>query len=137
MDQRKLTASNIRTPDESKDNLFKEVSKTSAVYTTYCMACHQGDGKGDGNRYPPLMQSEWVNYNKPRLIRVVLNGLSGPVQVKGLSYNEVMPAHGATLSDDQVAEVLTYIKTNFLNIPDMVTPAEVNAVRKMPIKTNP
>jgi glucose/arabinose dehydrogenase/mono/diheme cytochrome c family protein len=131
MEKRKMTASNIRTPDEKKDNLFEHSPATSAVYSTYCSACHQNNGKGDGNRFPPLMQSEWVNYNKPRLIKVVLNGLSGPVQVKGVSYNEVMPAHGSFLSDSQVAEVLTYVKSNFINLPEIVTPAEVNAVRKM------
>lgn len=130
MEKRKITASNIRTPDEIKDNLFKDIATTSAVYSTYCIACHQNDGKGDGTRFPPLVQSEWVNYDKPRLIKVILNGLKGPVQVKGLSYNEVMPAHGSFLSDAQVAEVLTYIKSNFNNLPEIVTPAEVSAVRK-------
>jgi mono/diheme cytochrome c family protein len=136
MEKRKMTASNIKTPDEIKDNLFKDLATTSAVYSTYCVACHQSDGKGDGNRFPPLAQSEWVNYNTNRLINVVLNGLKGPVQVKGLSYNEVMPAHGSFLSDEQIAEVLTYIKSNFNNIPEIVTPAQVNAVRKMTPKTN-
>ena len=134
MEKRKQTASNIRTPDEIKDNLFKDMPATSAVYTTYCIACHQADGKGDGNRFPPLAQSEWVNYNKARLINVILNGLKGPVKVKGLSYNEVMPGHGSFLSDDQVAEVLTYVKSNFNNLPEIVTPAEVSAVRKMTSK---
>ncbi|SEO51371.1 c-type cytochrome [Mucilaginibacter sp. OK283] len=131
METRKQTASNIKTPDEIKDNLFKDVAATSVVYSTYCVACHQNDGKGDGKRFPPLVQSEWVNYNKNRLIKVILNGLKGPVKVKGLSYNEVMPAHGSFLSDKQVAEVLTYIKSNFNNIPEIVTPADVSAVRKM------
>jgi len=134
MEKRKQTASNIRTPDEIKDNLFKDMPATSAVYTTYCIACHQADGKGDGNRFPPLAQSEWVNYNKARLINVILNGLKGPVKVKGLSYNEVMPGHGSFLSDDQIAEVLTYVKSNFNNLPEIVTPAEVSAVRKMTSK---
>lgn len=134
MEKRKMTASNIKTPDEVKDNLFKDLPATSAVYSTYCVACHQNDGKGDGNRFPPLAQSEWVNYDNVRLIRVVLNGLKGPVQVKGLPYNEVMPGHGSFLSDDQVAEVLTYIKSNFNNLPEIVTPAQVSAVRKMTSK---
>lgn len=131
MDNRKKTASNIRTPDEIKDNLFKDMPAASAVYSTYCIACHQSDGKGDGNRFPPLAQSEWVNYNVDRLIYVVLNGLKGPVTVKGQSYNEVMPAHGSFLTDQQIAEVLTYIKSNFNNLPEVVTPAQVSAVRKM------
>ncbi|MDB5288061.1 MAG: c-type cytochrome [Mucilaginibacter sp.] len=134
MEKRKMTASNIKTPDEIKDNLFKDLPKSSAVYSTYCIACHQSDGKGDGNRFPPLAQSEWVNYDNKRLINVVLNGLKGPVQVKGLPYNEVMPAHGSFLSDAQVAEVLTYIKSNFNNLPGIVTPEEVSAVRKMSSK---
>ncbi|HJP62635.1 MAG TPA: c-type cytochrome, partial [Mucilaginibacter sp.] len=137
MERRKQTASNIKTPDEIKDNLFKDMPTTSAVYTTYCVACHQVDGKGDGNRFPPVAQSEWVNYNKTRLISVILNGLKGPVKVKGLPYNEVMPGHGSFLSDAQIAEVLTYIKSNFNNLPEIVTPAEVAAVRKMTPKTNP
>jgi len=130
MENRKMTASNIKTPDEIKDNLFKDMPGTSVVYTTYCIACHQKDGKGDGNRFPPLAQSEWVNYNTNRLINVILNGLKGPVQVKGLPYNEVMPGHGSFLSDEQVAEVLTYIKSNFNNLPEIVTPAQVAEVRK-------
>jgi len=136
MENRKKTASNIKTPDEIKDNLFKDMPSASAVYTTYCIACHQSDGKGDGNRFPPLAQSEWVNYNTDRLIYVVLNGLKGPVTVKGQSYNEVMPAHGSFLSDQQIADVLTYIKSNFNNLPEVVTPAQVSAVRKMAPKQN-
>lgn len=136
MENRKKTASNIKTPDEIKDNLFKDMPAASAVYSTYCIACHQSDGKGDGNRFPPLAQSEWVNYNTDRLIYVVLNGLKGPVTVKGQLYNEVMPAHGSFLSDAQIAEVLTYIKSNFNNLPEVVTPAQVSAVRKMAPKQN-
>jgi len=131
MERRKMTASNIKTPDSVKDNLFKDVPKTSAVYNTYCSVCHQHDGMGDGNRFPPLAQSEWVNYNTRRLIKVVLNGMKGPIQVKGQSYNEVMPPHANILSDEQVAEVLTYIKSNFRNTPEIVTPAEVGEIRKV------
>jgi glucose/arabinose dehydrogenase/cytochrome c553 len=132
MERRKQTASNIKTPDSVKDDLFKNVPTTSVVYNTYCAPCHQHDGKGDGNRFPPLAQSEWVNYNKHRLIRVVLDGMKGPIQVKGLSYNEVMPPHANILSDDQVAEVLTYIKSSFRNTPEIVTPEDVRDVRNHP-----
>jgi len=129
MERRKQTASNIRTPDSISDNLFKNIPTTSVVYNTYCAPCHQHDGKGDGNRFPPLAQSEWVNYNKFRLIKVVLNGLKGPIQVEGASYNEVMPPHANILSDEQIADVLTYIKSSFRNTPEIVTPEEVREVR--------
>lgn len=134
--KRKQTASNIKTPDEIKDNLFKNLPKNSRIYNTYCVACHQRDGKGDGNRFPPLEQSEWVNVDKFRLISVVLNGLKGPITVKGLPYNEVMPAHGSFLNDAQIAEVLNYVKSNFNNTPEIVTAADVAFVRKMSAEKN-
>ncbi len=131
MEKRKNTASNIKTPDEVTDNLNRgKLLTASTVYTNNCSPCHQNDGKGDGNRFPPLEKSEWVNGDKVRLIDIVLNGLKGPIEVKGLQYNEVMPAQASVLSDEQVAEVLTYIKSNFGNTPEVVTPAEVARVRK-------
>jgi glucose/arabinose dehydrogenase/mono/diheme cytochrome c family protein len=134
MEKRKMTASNIKTPDEVIGNLNRgKLLTASLVYTNSCAPCHQSDGKGDGNRFPPVAQSEWVNGDKIRLIDVVLNGLKGPVQVKGQSYNEVMPGHASVLSDEQVAEVLTYIKSNFGNTPEEVTAAEVARVRKASI----
>ena len=131
MAQRKATASNIKDPDPVKDNLDRGRPVDAAVvYTTYCRACHQRDGKGDGGRFPPLEKSEWVNGDKTRLINVVLNGLSGRITVRGLPYEEPMPAHGSFLNDDQVAEVLTYVRSNFGNNSSAVTAAEVAAVRK-------
>jgi glucose/arabinose dehydrogenase/cytochrome c553 len=135
MAKRKITKSNIKTPNEITDNLDRgKLLAAAKVYTTYCSPCHQRDGKGDGNRYPPVAASEWVNGDKTKLISVVLNGLQGPVQVKGLPYNEVMPAHGTFLKDDEVAQVITYIKSNFGNTPGVVTPDEVAAVRKSTLK---
>jgi glucose/arabinose dehydrogenase/cytochrome c553 len=137
MEKRKMTASNIKTPDEVTDNLNRgKLLTASTVYTNNCSPCHQSDGKGDGNRFPPLEKSEWVNGDKVRLIDIVLNGLKGPIEVKGLQYNEVMPAQASVLSDEQVAEVLTYIKSNFGNTPEVVTPAEVARVRKSQAKNN-
>lgn len=131
MEIRKKTASNIKTPDPVKDNLdLGKPLVASAVYNTYCGTCHQRDGKGDGARFPPLEGSEWVSGDKTRLIKVVLNGLSGPITVKGLPYSENMPAHGSFLNDDQVAEVLSYIRSSWGNNADAVTKDEVAAVRK-------
>jgi glucose/arabinose dehydrogenase/cytochrome c553 len=135
MAKRKVTASNIKTPNEITDDLDRGKFLAAAkVYTTYCAACHQRDGKGDGNRFPPLAGSEWVNGDKSKLISVILNGLQGPVQVKGLPYNEVMPAHGGFLKDDEIAQVVTYIKSNFGNTAGTVTAAEVAEVRKSGVK---
>ncbi len=135
MEIRKKTASNIKDPDPVKDDLDRgKPVVASAVYSMYCAACHQRDGKGDGSRFPPLNESEWVNGDKNRLISVVLNGLSGPIKVKGQEYNDPMPAHGSFLSDDQIAEVLTYIRSSWGNTSDAVTKAEVAAMRKATTK---
>jgi glucose/arabinose dehydrogenase len=125
MAARKAEQQHIRQPDEQKDILGGAVhAEGGQLYQTYCAACHQGDGKGDGARFPPLAQSTWVTRNKPRLISTVLFGLQGEIQVDGKGYNGVMPANGF-LTDDQVAKVLTYIRQNFGNLEQGVTAAEV------------
>src|SRR5690606_15914426 len=100
------------------------------VYTTYCRACHQSNGLGDGSRCPPIAESEWVSGDKTRLINVILNGLTGPITVQGASCNEAMPSHVSFLNDDEVAEVLSYIRQNFNNNSGPITPEEVAEVRK-------
>lgn len=135
MAKRKVTASNIKTPNEITDDLDRgKLLAAAKVYTIYCGPCHQRDGKGDGNRFPPLAGSEWVNGDKTRLITVILNGMQGPVQVKGQSYNEVMPAHASFLKDDEIAQVVSYIKSNFGNTAATVSPEEVAVVRKAVVK---
>jgi len=131
MEIRKKTASNIKDPDPIKDDLDRgKPVQAPAVYTMYCAACHQRNGKGDGTRFPPLDGSEWVTGDKTILINTVLNGLSGPITVKGLTYDEVMPPHGSFLNDDQIAEVLTYIRKSWGNTADAVSKEEVAALRK-------
>ncbi|PHX79056.1 MAG: dehydrogenase [Opitutia bacterium] len=79
------------------------------TYAGLCAACHQPTGKGLEGLAPPLSDSEWVNGDPERIIKVVMHGLRGPIKVKGLSYNYDMPAAGF-LSDEQIAGVLTYIR---------------------------
>ena len=135
MAKRKVTSSNIKTPDLVKDNLDNgKPVVASKVYTMYCRTCHQANGLGDGSRFPPLVESEWVNGDKNKLIRIVVNGLVGEIEVKGTKYNEAMPAHGSFLSDKDIAEVLTYVRSNFGNTSNAVTEAEVTGVRKATAK---
>lgn len=136
MAKRKETATNIKTPDEMNDNLDRKNQTVSAslVYNIYCRACHQTDGNGDGARFPPLAGSEWVTGDKTRLISTILNGLSGPIEVKGLPYNDVMPAHASFLTDKEVAEVLTYIRSDFGNSSSPISAKEVAEVRRASTK---
>ena len=121
--------SHIRMPDEIKDNLDKDKPSSAAkLYDTYCRMCHQQNGKGDGARFPPLDSSEWVIGDKKRLINLVLNGVQGPIEVKGKPYNGTMPMH-SFLSDNDLAVVLTYVRGSFNNAADSVTAEEVRVLR--------
>lgn len=128
--EKRKAGSNIRTPDEVNDDLYKgKVIPGSQVYTTYCNSCHQRNGEGDGNRFPPVKNSDWVNADKKKLINVVLNGLDEPIKVNDKEYNSIMPSHGF-LKDEEIAQVLTYLRQHFNNMTDSVTAAEVKRVRE-------
>lgn len=99
------------------------------VYMTRCMSCHQVNGQGISGVFPPLDKSDWVTGDKERLIKVVLHGLSGPIDVNGVKYSGAMPPWGTFLKDDETAALLTYIRTSWSNKADKVTPEEVAKVR--------
>ncbi len=94
-----------------------------------CAACHQKDGNGLPNVFPPLAKSDYLMADKKRSINVVLNGLSGPVTVNGANYNSMMPPMGAQLSDDDIANILTYVRNAWGNKGEPVMADEVKAVR--------
>jgi len=127
MENVKQTATNIKQPDEQKDNLFKD-TPGSIAYTTYCASCHLPGGQGDGNRYPPLFGSNWVSGPNEKLIEVVLKGLSGPIQVRGKAFDGVMPAH-AFLTDEQVADILSYVRARMTHGGKTISAEEVRMVR--------
>ncbi|MCL6275098.1 PQQ-dependent sugar dehydrogenase [Muricauda sp. 2012CJ35-5] len=121
--------SHIRTPDRIADNLMREnVSGGEKTYYTYCSACHQNDGGGATGRFPPIANTDWVNGDKERLIKIMLEGMEGSIQVHGETYNGVMPQH-SFLSDKDIAEVLTYIRTNFGNKASAISTDEVKSIR--------
>jgi glucose/arabinose dehydrogenase/mono/diheme cytochrome c family protein len=124
MEKRKQVT-HIITPDEFADNLEKDsLSGGEKVYATYCVSCHQKDGKGDNARFPPLENSDWVQGDKNRLINVMLRGLDKPITVNGKTYAGVMPKHDF-LSDYDIARVLTYIRQNMHNKADEIAPADI------------
>jgi mono/diheme cytochrome c family protein len=113
---------------QTKKTPAKSDGAGQQVYEQYCLACHQADGSGVPSLNPPLKQTDWVQGDKTRLINVVLKGLQEPIEINGESYNNVMPAHDF-LSDKEVADVLTFIRSNFGNKADAVTPEEVKKTR--------
>jgi mono/diheme cytochrome c family protein/glucose/arabinose dehydrogenase len=100
-----------------------------AMYEITCLACHQQHGLGQAGLAPALAGSEWVSGSDRRLIRIVLNGLRGPIQVKGETFELEMPALGV-LDDEQIASVLTYIRREWGHTFEPVEPAAVKAVRE-------
>ncbi|HMP83762.1 MAG TPA: cytochrome c [Verrucomicrobiota bacterium] len=96
-----------------------------------CVACHQSHGKGTPGQFPPLVGVDWVLEPDPgRLIRIVLGGLQGPMEVQGQQYNNAMVPWKDVLSDLEVAAVLTYIRQEWGNNAPDVTPEQVKAVRE-------
>ena len=91
----------------------ESVKRGVEVYNTLCITCHLADGKGAENLAPPLADSDWVQGSQERLIRIALHGVQGPIKVNGNRYRhpEVMPGIGAALKDQQVADVLSYVRT--------------------------
>ncbi len=130
MEKRKTTQTYIKAPIPEKDILQKGDTYAGRIlYNSYCTACHQSDGKGDNNRFPPLQDSEWVSGDEERLIDVVLNGLQGEIIVNGKTYNNLMPRNDH-LDDHSIASILTYVRKNFGNEAAPVSALKVAEVRK-------
>ena len=98
------------------------------VYMQFCLSCHMENGEGVPGLYPPLSQTKYVLGDKEWLIKNVLLGQQGPIEVKGQHYNNIMTKLDF-LRDKQIAEVLTYVRSNFGNSASAVTEEEVRKVR--------
>jgi mono/diheme cytochrome c family protein len=115
---------------QSGDELIKIAGKKT--FDLACVACHQGTGQGLAGQFPPLAGSDWlVTEGANRPIRIVLNGLSGPIDVKGVQFNNAMPPWKDTLSDEQIAAVLTYVRNEWGNKAPAVTPEQVKKIRAL------
>ena len=111
----------------SSSGLALSVKNGKAVYMKYCVSCHQLDGGGVQNMNPPLIKTSYVLGSKQRLVSIVLNGLSRQ-EIDGETYTNVMAPFKA-LKDEDIANVLTYVRRSFGNRATAVTPSEVGAVR--------
>jgi mono/diheme cytochrome c family protein len=117
-----------------KPGAVKAVALTRAqlgkkVYDTTCITCHQANGLGVPGQYPPLAGSEWATGSEERVIRIVLHGLSGPIKVHDKEYNNVMAPLGAALKDEQIANVISYVRASWGNAASEVQPETVAKVR--------
>lgn len=102
------------------------------VFQGTCAACHQPDGKGSAAlNAPPLAGSDWVQAEGPnRIVRIVMNGLAGPITVSGGQYGAgAMPTFKDAFTDEQIAAVLTYVRQEWGNKASPVKPEQVKAIR--------
>jgi nitrite reductase (NO-forming) len=107
--------------------LAEQVKSGKDVYGKSCFACHQSEGQGIPTVFPPLAKSDFLNGNTTKAIHAVVNGLSGNVTVNGSKYNNVMPAQN--LTDEEIANVMTYVYSSWGNNKTNVTAAQVKAQR--------
>lgn len=103
------------------------IAEGKAIYTETCLSCHQADGGGVDGLNPPLIKTSYVLGEKPRIVKVVLNGLQGE-DIDGEPYNNAMPSYDF-LTDQQIASVLTYVRNSFGNKAAPISAAEVKAIR--------
>ena len=114
------TSKSVATAPPAGEKLFK----------SRCAACHQADGKGLQGAFPPLAGSEWVTA-KPELVTgIVMYGLSGEIVVSGRSYRGQMPSF-QSLSDSELASILTYIRSSWGNEGDPISSEQVTALREL------
>ena len=99
------------------------------VFNGTCITCHQATGQGLPGIYPPLAGSEWAQGNEERVIRIVLHGLNGPITVEGKEFNNAMASLGGALKDEQIANALTYVRSEWGNKAPVVKAETVARIR--------
>lgn len=113
-----------------QSDVQKSMARGKEVYGLYCQNCHMEDGKGMPEVNPPLAKADYMKKPAKDLINVILKGATASMTVNGKKYLGAMPAQ-EYLNDEQIADVLNYIKNNWGNkIPGTITPAMVKAQRK-------
>jgi mono/diheme cytochrome c family protein len=107
-----------------------DVAKGEQLFLANCAACHQATGLGVPGAFPPLAKSAWVAGSEERVIKAILAGLAGEIEVNGVKYNGNMPNIGAGLKDAQVANIATYVRQAWGNTAEPVMDTKVAEVRK-------
>jgi mono/diheme cytochrome c family protein len=111
-----------------KSALQPKVSPGEKLYNKYCRTCHQADAGGVPNLNPPLINTTYVLGDKERLIKIILLGLNEHIEIDDEYFSNPMPALNI-LKDQEIADVLTYVRNNFGNKASAITAAEVKVVR--------
>ncbi len=111
-----------------QQDLKASMQRGKKVYEKTCLACHQAEGDGVPRLNPPLIKTTQVLGNKEKLIRIVLQGFNEDVEINGEYYSNPMPAQ-PLLTNQEIADVLTYVRNSFGNKAKAITALEVKMVR--------
>jgi cbb3-type cytochrome c oxidase subunit III len=105
------------------------VAAGAKIFAANCTGCHGANGTGQPGIFPSLAANPYVSGDAKRVIHTVKYGLKGKIVAKGVKYDGVMPAWRGTLSDSQIADVISYVRTTWGNTGSTVTAAQVSAVK--------
>ena len=103
-------------------DLKASVARGKTVFDSQCASCHMEDGNGLEGVFPTLVKSDYFT-DKNRLVKVVTTGLRGPIVVNGVNYDGEMPAN--VLTDEQVSDVLNYVRNSWGNKAEAILPSEI------------
>lgn len=122
------TMPQLSKPQTLAQSKEERIKYGKVIYDQVCLACHQAQGQGIPRAFPPLAKSDYLNADTKRAVSTVIHGLTGEVKINGEVYNSVMPQLG--LSDEAVANALTYVYSQWGNNGTEVTPDLVKEVRE-------
>ena|ERR1044071_4589366 len=120
----------VAPPPGAAKSKTEKIELGKKLFTSICSACHQPTGQGLPNVFPPLAGSDFLNADKNRAIKIVINGRQGELIVNGRKFNNSMPKF--PLGDDDIANALTFVYNSFGNVGLEVQPEEVKALRAEP-----
>ena len=126
--QKTNTKTKASSTTTAASSLKASMERGKIVYVATCQTCHQVDGGGAPRMNPPLIKTKYVLGDKKHLISVLLKGLNDPIEIDDDEFHNPMPPQ-PQLTDQQIADVLTFVRNNFGNKASAVTPTEVKNVR--------
>ena len=112
-------------------DLKASVERGKAVYGANCMSCHMAEGEGLAGVFPPLAKSDYLK-DRSRLVKIVLLGARGPMKVNGVDYNGEKA--GFNLTDQEVSDVVNFVRNSWGNKGEPLRPAEVQPALKASAK---
>ena len=109
-------------------DLKASIGRGKEIYLAQCITCHMDGGEGIEGVYPPLAKSDYLMADKNRSIKQLIKGMTGPMKVNGKSYDGEMTAFD--MSDQELSDILNYIRNSWGNKGESVRPEEVRMARK-------